>query len=329
MANNEGLLELNGKDIVQVIGEEAVPRSGDIDATTYNQKNYALSGSSYTITKDSPDVLYLELTSDFTFTITGSADTNRTIKIQIHKAASVASTTTITWSGVTEWLTDGNSAPVFGQVASTEQNLIVAVCLSNTVVLGNTLYNSESGVSGGAVSASQISGLDEAITQAVGDKYLDKTLEEGSQTVNGGVLFNGGVSFNGGANFTGAVTVPTPTLETQAANKQYTDGKISLTGSRGQLAGYEACSTVTSLTLTDTSADSNYYNSTSAITVNDGTTGMSWTKTVKLAQVPASVNMTGNWTWVGGSAPNLVANGLLVFTWQNNHGLINFLSPSA
>ena len=56
---------------------------------------------------------------------------------------------------------------------------------------------------------------------------------------------------------------------------------------------------------------------------------MSWTKTVKLAQVPASVNMTGNWTWVGGSAPTMVANGLLVFTWQNNHGLINFLSPSA
>lgn len=270
MANNEGLLELNGKDIVQVIGEEAVPRSGDIDATTYNQKNYALSGSSYTITKDSPDVLYLELTSDFTFTITGSADTNRTIKIQIHKAASVASTTTITWSGVTEWLTDGNLAPVFGQVASTEQNLIVAVCLSNTVVLGNTLYNSESGVSGGSTTINGVSGLQDAL-----------------------------------------------------------DAKINLIGSRGQLAGYEACSTVTSLTLTDTSADSNDYNSTAAITVNDGTAGMCWTKTIKLSQVPSAVNFGSNWNWVGGSAPTMVVNGLLVCTWQNNHGLINFLSPSA
>lgn len=328
MAGNEGLLELNGKDIVTVIGEEAVPRSGDIDATTYNQKNYALSGSSYTITKDSPDVLYLELTSDFTFTITGAVNTNRTIKIQIHKAASVASITTITWSGVTEWLTDGNSAPVFGQVASTEQNLIVAVCLSNTVVLGNTLYNSESGVSGGAVSASQITGLSDAITQAVGDKYLDKTLEE-TQTIDGGIRFYGGTTFYGGANFTGGVTVPTPTLETQAANKQYTDGKISLTGSRGQLAGYETCSTVTSLTLTDTSADSNDYNSTAAITINDGTVGMCWTKTIKLSQVPSAVNFGSNWNWVGGSAPTMVVNGLLVCTWQNNHGLINFLSPSA
>lgn len=328
MAGNEGLLELNGKDIVQVIGEEAVPRSGDIDATTYNQKNYALSGSSYTITKDSPDVLYLELASDFTFTITGAVNTNRTIKIQIHKAASVASTTTITWSGVIEWLTDGNSAPVFGQVASTEQNLVVAVCLSNTVILGNTLYNSESGVSGGSVSASQVTGLSDAITQAIGDKYLDKTLD-GTQTVNGGVLFNGQVTVNGGTSFTGSVTVPTPTLETQAANKQYTDGKINLTGSRGQLAGYEACSTVTSLTLTDTSADSNDYNATAAITINDGTAGMCWTKTIKLSQVPSAVNFGSNWNWVGGSAPTMVANGLLVCTWQNNHGLINFLSPSA
>lgn len=288
MANNEGLLELNGKDIVQVIGEEAVPRSGDIDATTYNQKNYALSGSSYTITKDSPDVLYLELTGDFTFTCTGAENANRTIKVQIHKASTVASTTNITWNGVTEWLTDGNSTPVFGQVASAEQNLVVAICLSNTVVLGNTLYNSENGVSGGSVTIAGVNGLQDAL-----DAKLDA-----SEIAN---------------------YATTSSLNT----------KINLSGSRGQLAGYEDCSTVTSLTLTDTSADSNYYNSTAAITVNDGTTGKSWTKTVKLAQVPASVNMTGNWTWVGGSAPTMVANGLLVFTWQNNHGLINFLSPSA
>lgn len=269
MANNEGLLELNGKDIVQVIGEEAVPRAGDIDATTYNQKNYVISGSTYTITKDTPDVLYLELTGDFTFTCTGAENANRTIKVQIHKASAVSATTTITWNGVTEWLTDGNSAPVFGQVAITEQNLVVAICLSNTVVLANTLYNSENPVSGGAVTIANVTGLQDALTS-----------------------------------------------------------KINLSGSRGQLAGYEQCVSVDSLTLTDTSADSNYYNSTSAITVNDGSPGMSWTKTVKLAQVPASVNMTANWVWVGGSAPTLVVNGLLVFTWQNTHGLTNFLSPS-
>ena len=288
MANNEGLIELNGKDLVQVISEEAVPRSGDIDPTTYNQKNYTVSGNTYNITKDSPDVIYVELTAGFTLQCIGAVDTNRTIKVQFHKSPDVAATTTITWSGVTEWLTDGNSAPVFGQVASMEQNLVVAICLSNTVVLANTLYNSENGVSGGAVTIAGVNGLQDALDAKVNTTDL-----------------------------------------TNYATTTDLNSKISLSGSRGQLAGYEQCATVTSLTLTDTSADSNYYNSTSAITVNDGTTGMSWTKTVKLAQVPASVNMTGNWTWVGGSAPTLVANGLLVFTWQNSHGLINFLSPSA
>lgn len=256
-----------------------VPKAGDIDATTYNQKNYALSGSSYTITKDSPDVLYLELTGDFTLNCVGAVDTNRTIKLQVHKAASVAATATITWQGVTEWLTDGNSAPVFGQVASQEQNLVVAVCLSNTVILGNTLYNSENPVTGGAIAIANVTGLQDALDTKADDADVN--------------------------------------------------AKINLTGSRGQLAGFEDCSVVTSLTVTDTTPDSTYYNSTTAITVNDGTAGKSWTKVVMFGQAPSTVTLGGSWSWVGGSMPTLAANGVLVLTWQNTRGLANFLSPSA
>ena len=147
--------------------EDYVPKAGDIDAVTYNQKNYTVSGSSYTITKDTPDVLYLELTGDFTFTCSGAVDTNRTIKVQIHKASTVSGTATVTWNGVTEWLTDGNSAPVFGQVASAEHNLVVAICLSNTVVLGNTLYNSETPVTGGTVTIDGVSGLQDALNAKI------------------------------------------------------------------------------------------------------------------------------------------------------------------
>ena len=147
--------------------EDYVPKAGDIDAVTYNQKNYTVSGSSYTITKDTPDVLYLELTGNFTFTCSGAVDTNRTIKVQIHKASTVSGTATVTWNGVTEWLTDGNSAPVFGQVASQEQNLVVAICLSNTVVLGNTLYNSENPVTGGTVTIDGVSGLQDALNAKI------------------------------------------------------------------------------------------------------------------------------------------------------------------
>ena len=385
---NTGLLELNGKDIVDVINEEAVPRSGDIDATTYNQKNHTISGSSYTITKDSPDVIYLELTGDFAFTCTGAVNANRTIKVQIHKAASVASTTNIAWNGVTEWLTDGNSAPTFGQVASQEQNLVVAVCLSNTVVLGNTLYNSENGVSGGSVTIANVSGLQDALdakadTTALNTKAdssaLANYLPLAGGTVTGNLTVNGTItgSLSGNAstattatnatnatnanhattadtatNANHATTADTATNATKAttatnanhaatadnatnANHATTAGsatdatKIAISGSRGRLAGYEQCQTVTSLTLTSSSSDSNDYNSTSAITVNNGTAGTCWTKTIKLSKVPSAVNFGASWNWVGGSAPTMVVNGLLVCTWQNNHGLINFLSPSA
>ena len=325
MAGNEGLLELNGKDIVQVIGEEAIPRSGDIDATTYNQKNFTISGSSYTITKDTPDVLYLELTGNFTFTCTGAANTNRTIKVQIHKASTVSAVTTVSWNGITEWLTDGNAAPVFGQVASTEQNLVVAICLSNTVVLGNTLYNSENPVSGGAVSIANVSGLQDALDAKLDSSALASYLPLSGGTVTGNLAVNGTIT----GTLNGNATTATNANHATTADTATDNTKIRLTGARGQLAGYEACSTVTSLTLTDTSADSNNYNSTSAITVNDGTAGMCWTKTIKLSQVPSAVNFGSNWNWVGGSAPSMVTNGLLVCTWQNNHGLINFLSPSA
>lgn len=282
MADNTGFISLGDKDIVTVIQEETegyMPTAGDIDATTVNQKNYALSGSAYTITKDTPDVLYLELAGDFTFTCQGATDTNRTIKVHVHKAASVADTTNLLWQGVTEWLTDGNTAPVFGQVSSQEQNLVVAICLSNTVVLGNTLYNSENPVSGGSTTIASVDGLQAALDAKADDSDLT--------------------------------------------------AKINLTGSRGQLAGYEDCSVVTSLTVTDTTPDSTFYNATAAITVSNGTAGKSWTKVVMFGQAPSNVTLGDSWSWVGGSAPSLAANGVLVLTWQNTRGLANFLSPSA
>ena len=380
MANNEGLLELNGKDIVQVIGEEAVPRTGDIDATTYNQKNYVISGSTYSITKDTPDVLYLELTGDFTFTCTGAENANRTIKVQIHKASTVSATTTITWNGVTEWLTDGNSAPVFGQVASTEQNLVVAVCLSNTVVLANTLYNSENGVSGGAVTIAGVNGLQDALDAKADSSALSSYLPLAGGTITGSININrtdGGttnvLTYNnepvlsiesnssvpqeyslaiGNAQQVTDVRFirwgnnPIMSLSSTPANttiKAYdgdgnvvnvlSDKLVRNSGDRGTLAGYENTVELGSeynWALSQDRPDSTYWTSTvDALTVRDGTAGTCWTKTVKLNAVPTSVSFGSNWNWVGGSAPTLVANGLLVCTWQNSHGLINFLSPSA
>lgn len=113
------------------------------------------------------------------------------------------------------------------------------------------------------------------------------------------------------------------------ADQSQLNTKINLSGSRGQLAGYETSSTLTSLSVTQDTQDSIHYNSTAAITCNNGSTGTAWIKVIMLAQVPSSVNLGSSWAWVGGSAPALAANGILVLSWQNTRGLANFLSPNA
>ena len=112
-------------------------------------------------------------------------------------------------------------------------------------------------------------------------------------------------------------------------NQTQLNTKINLSGSRGQLAGYETSATLTSLSVTQTTQDSILYNSTAAITCNNGSAGTAWIKVIMLARVPSSVNLGSSWAWVDGSAPTLVANGILVLSWQNTRGLANFLSPNA
>ena len=155
-------------------------------------------------------------------------------------------------------------------------------------------------------------------------KYLPLT----GGTVTGGLTVSGTITgtLNGNAS---TATTATNANHATTADTATDNTKIRLTGARGKLAGYETCVTSTSLILNDSSADSNNFNSTASITVNNGIAGICWTKTIKLSQVPSAVNFGSNWNWVGGSAPTMVVNGLLVCTWQNNHGLINFLSPSA
>jgi hypothetical protein len=104
------------------------------------------------------------------------------------------------------------------------------------------------------------------------------------------------------------------------------NNKIAMSGSRGNLAGYESTQTVMSLTVTDTSRDSLVYNATGPITVNNGSFGQAWIKVVMLQQVPAFVALGSNWGWVGGSAPMLSVNGTLVFAWNGIRGVANFLS---
>ena len=156
---------------------------------------------------------------------------------------------------------------------------------------------------------------------------LAKYLPLAGGTVSGGLTVNGTITGTLNGNASTATTAINANHATTADTA--TDStKILLAGARGQLAGYEATSVVSSLVVSATTPDSTYYNATAAITVNNGSANQSWTKVVMFGQQPSSVNLGSSWSWVGGSAPTLAANGVLVLTWQHSRGIANFLSPS-
>ena len=101
-------------------------------------------------------------------------------------------------------------------------------------------------------------------------------------------------------------------------------GKINTSGSRGALAGYESVSS--GATVSQSSADSQ--TTSSNVTVSNGTSGTSWTKIVLLTSA-VTVTLGSSWSWQGGSAPTIVANGILVCCWCGTVGIANFVSPSA
>ena len=101
-------------------------------------------------------------------------------------------------------------------------------------------------------------------------------------------------------------------------------GKVNVTGSRGALAGYETTGTDT--TISATSKDSCVTGSN--VTVSNGSANTSWTKIVSLT-AEVTVTLGSSWQWQGGSAPTIVAGGILVCCWCGSFGLCVFVSPTA
>lgn len=168
----------------------------------------------------------------------------------------------------------------------------------------------------------------------------------GSVSINGSTNVTLNVTSIAGAKVTGTVSSATTANFATTANSATTatsattansvawsnvSGRpdpVIKSGNRGSLSGYEASSTQTSLSVNASSPDSIWYNSTAAITVNNGTGGQAWVKTITLNQVP-SIHLGGSWAWVNGETPTLRANGTVVLSWNNTRGIASFLSPSA
>lgn len=110
------------------------------------------------------------------------------------------------------------------------------------------------------------------------------------------------------------------------ATETYVDGlgttKVSMTGQRGVLAGYETTTDVNSaLTITSSSPDSQRATAAIAITVSTGSGEESWVKKVLIQDASTTISLGNNWFWAGGSQPTVTAPSLLILSWDSVAGI--------
>ena len=104
---------------------------------------------------------------------------------------------------------------------------------------------------------------------------------------------------------------------------------ILMSGNRGTLAGYEGLkSTSAALTVNSSTQDSCAVTGAVTITVSNGAANQAWTKTIGITNASAKVSLGSSWKWIGGSAPTISANGVLVVHWCGTFGLASFAANS-
>ena len=83
------------------------------------------------------------------------------------------------------------------------------------------------------------------------------------------------------------------------------------------------------ITVNDTSTDNILLSTASTVTVSNGSSGTAWTKCIKLVSASSTISFGSSWSWVGGEAPELSANCILILKWLGDFGLANVISASA
>lgn len=127
---------------------------------------------------------------------------------------------------------------------------------------------------------------------------------------------------------TSEITNLDSTLAAKADSSALTN-LVPKTGSRGALAGYETpLVQATDLTINGDSRDSNLVTGAFAIMVSNGAASQSWTKTVALSSASATITLGSSWKWVGGTAPPVSANCVVVLHWCNSFGIAKLVATS-
>lgn len=106
-------------------------------------------------------------------------------------------------------------------------------------------------------------------------------------------------------------------------------GKINVSGSRGELAGYQTSLTqATALTVTYSTNDISTVTGAVKITVSNSTSSIAWTKVVDITNASATIALGNKWKWVGGTTPTVSANCTLVLHWNRTFGVASLLKTT-
>lgn len=110
-----------------------------------------------------------------------------------------------------------------------------------------------------------------------------------------------------------------------------TSGFVSKSGNRGSIGGYNAPNVTSSaVTINADSNEDTQVTQAVAVTVADGASGTTWTKTVSITNANVTVSFNSIvWSWVGGDAPTINANCVLVLYWNNDRGIASLIEGYA
>lgn len=98
------------------------------------------------------------------------------------------------------------------------------------------------------------------------------------------------------------------------------------TGSRGTLSGYQTPTLSSSnITINQDSNSGIELTTVSTITVNPGTEGTSWIKTVLVKNASTAVSLGDGWVWSGGEPPTIEENSRLTLCWNNDLGVASLV----
>ena len=107
-----------------------------------------------------------------------------------------------------------------------------------------------------------------------------------------------------------------------ANGKKIHETYTAKTGDRGSISAYATTKIFTTNTTVNDSSDENIcVTGAVKITVNNGTAGKSWDKTVDIRNASCSITLGGAWAWAGGKVPKVTANCVLGLHWAKDKGI--------